>query len=350
MRTEKTPERPPLTRALDMLNGGDIEGAADLCQRLLDQAPNDPALHQLAAAIALRLNNAETALRWASSSLGLRPDHPPTLLIAGHAARITGKIADALTYFKRARALAPQRAEAAFMICVILLERADGEARSALDDCLRHFPENAEWQLIGTALLKTGQQEAALAAFTRAARAAPTCALHMQRGTMLQSLGRLAEALEALRAAQALEPRNVEILLQLGLCLRRLGRHMQAREMLEQAIACDSSSARAWFALGLVAHDMKDWPAAIHSYQCALTNAPDLAEAAVNLGIARQESGDLEGARSAYRQAMRLRDDTFGRIAQALSTASHGELWLDLAALRSSLAQSECDEADRRAR
>ena len=36
--------------------------------------------------------------------------------------------------------------------------------------------------------------------------------------------------------------------------------------------------------------------------------------------------------------ALRLRPDTFGRVAQALAAAPTGEAWLDLAALRHSLA------------
>jgi hypothetical protein len=41
----------------------------------------------------------------------------------------------------------------------------------------------------------------------------------------------------------------------------------------------------------------------------------------------------------AYAEAYRLRPQTFGTIAMALTSAPHGRLWLDEAALRSSLAQ-----------
>jgi cytochrome c-type biogenesis protein CcmH/NrfG len=52
-----------------------------------------------------------------------------------------------------------------------------------------------------------------------------------------------------------------------------------------------------------------------------------------------QESGDLDSAIRAYTKAYRLRPQTFGTIAMALTSAPHGRLWLDEAALRSSLAQ-----------
>jgi cytochrome c-type biogenesis protein CcmH/NrfG len=50
-----------------------------------------------------------------------------------------------------------------------------------------------------------------------------------------------------------------------------------------------------------------------------------------------QELGDLEGAMRAYAQAYRMRPQTFGTIAMALTSAPHGRLWLDQAALRRAL-------------
>ena len=46
---------------------------------------------------------------------------------------------------------------------------------------------------------------------------------------------------------------------------------------------------------------------------------------------------DLDGAMRAYAEAYRLRPTMFGTIAMALTSAPHGRLWLDEAALRRSL-------------
>ena len=46
----------------------------------------------------------------------------------------------------------------------------------------------------------------------------------------------------------------------------------------------------------------------------------------------------MAAAKTAYQLALRLQPDTFGRIAQALAAAPIGEVWLDIAALRGSLA------------
>ena len=73
------------------------------------------------------------------------------------------------------------------------------------------------------------------------------------------------------------------------------------------------------------------------AYRTALEKKPEHAEAALNLGIVLQEDGDLDGAMAAYAAAYRLRPAMFGTIAMALTSAPHGRLWLDEAALRRSL-------------
>jgi len=328
-----------LEDALALLRKGELASASELGERLLKGDEKNPSLHQLAATIALAQGEGETAVKAAARSLALRPDHTPTLLLGGHAARSARRLPDALAYFQRALARSPERPEASFMTCIVLLELGSKEAQGMLAHCLEAFPnDSAGWRAIGDALDKRGQTEAALAAFSRANRAAPSVELSMRRGALLNALGRVAEAIEAFREAQALQADNFDAAMQLALAYRRLGDFETARQTVERAVTLDPGSAKAWFALGLVAEKQRDWPASIAAYRRALAAQPDLAEAAVNLGIVLQESGDLTAARQAYCNALNIRPDTFGRIAQALSAAPTGELWLDLQSLRRSLA------------
>src|SRR5437763_830296 len=64
---------------------------------------------------------------------------------------------------------------------------------------------------------------------------------------------------------------------------------------------------------------------------------PKHAGPALNLGVAMQESGDPDAAMQFYGTAYRLRPQMFGSIAMALTSAAHGRLWLDEAALRHAL-------------
>ena len=87
---------------------------AGLCEGILRSAPRDPAAHQLAATVALRRGRLEDAARSANSSLELRPDHVPTLIVAARAARAAGDIAQARLWLERAGRLAPDRPEPLF--------------------------------------------------------------------------------------------------------------------------------------------------------------------------------------------------------------------------------------------
>lgn len=339
MRPGQDTDESDLRMALSALRAGDLGAAATIAQRLLQDMPDDPAVHQLAAVVALQQGETDQAVRSAATSLALRPDHVPTLVIAGRAARAAGDLAGAAVFFRRAAALAPDRADAAFLTCVTLLELGDPDAGTLLRRLFDQFPDDADgWHLLGAALQRAGQLEAALVALTRAAHARPSLALHLRRGMLLESLGRLVEAADAYRAAADQASDSGEAALKLGLCLRRMGDTENAAAALERAALLAPESSEAWFAAGLVRQDKRDFGSAADAYRRALELRPDLAEAAVNLGICHQENGDMAAAKAAYALALRLRPDTFGRVAQALAAAPTGEVWLDLAALRASLA------------
>ncbi|MDE3012086.1 MAG: tetratricopeptide repeat protein, partial [Pseudomonadota bacterium] len=61
---------------------------------------------------------------------------------------------------------------------------------------------------------------------------------------------------------------------------------------------------------------------------------PDHAEAEFNLGIVLQQTGDFDHAMQAYGRAVQRKPECFGRVAQAVTAASRGRLWLDPAELR----------------
>jgi tetratricopeptide (TPR) repeat protein len=106
--------------------------------------------------------------------------------------------------------------------------------------------------------------------------------------------------------------------------------------LLERATAGDAP-ASVWFNLGLARQDLRDHAGAAAAYRRAIEINPEHAEAAVNLGVALQDSGDIDAAMQAYATAWRMRPASFGLIAQALTSAPHGRLWLDEESLRRAL-------------
>jgi tetratricopeptide (TPR) repeat protein len=265
--------------------------------------PNERNL--IEAAQLLRGGQAEAARQACLTLLRLRPDHPAALLLLGRAARTLGDLSGSAAAFRRAADLEPGRPEAAFLLCAVLLQSGDPQAQAVLGGLLDRFPgHSVGWEDLGRTLYEAGKLEAALVCFTRAAKAAPSFPLAMRRGAILRSLGRLPAAIEAFQAAVALK----------------------------------TDAATAWFWLGLCHQDQAELPAAADAYRAALRRDGTLAEAAVNLGTVLQGQGRLEEAKQVYGLALRQRPDSFGRIAQALTTSPKGELWLDLARLRARLA------------
>jgi tetratricopeptide (TPR) repeat protein len=324
---------------LAALRDGRIERAETLARALIDDAPDDPAAHQLVATVAWQRGDHGETLRFARSCLALQPGHAPTLVLAGRAARAAGDGDLALQFLREAAQRSPERADAAFSLCIAQLERGDPDANGALHDLLRRFPNDADgWHEIGSTLHKAGKFEAALVAFTRAAEAARHPRHELARAASLRALGRHGEAADVLRKAGSRSPDHADIALQLALCQHKLGDLAAARTGLERILASHDDSANLWFAYGLVCQDAHDPAAAITAYRRALELSPELAEAHVNLGICLQQTGDIASAKAMFGRAMRLRADTFGRIAQALSAAPRGEMWLDAERLRRSLA------------
>ena len=129
--------------------------------------------------------------------------------------------------------------------------------------------------------------------------------------------------------------------LALGAFLQDCGKFKAAIVALSRATRSgDATFAEASYRLGLAQQDVGDHDAAARAYRAALHRRPDFHEAAFNLGVSLQEAGDLDAAIAAYGQALRLRPESLARIAQALTSARHGALWLDPLALRGVLTEA----------
>jgi len=262
-------------RATAAFNAGSRDEARVLCEQGLAGAPGDPMLSHLLAAVLFSQGEIESARGHVETSLASRPGNAAAHLLAARIARAAGDFDAALSHLDRAIALAPQREG--------FLEKARTLDQASL-------------------------YQASLRTATR----------------------------EAWQAILKIVPQNIEAAARLGRLAWEDGDHTLAASLLERAVAGDAP-ASAWFDLGLVRQDLRDYDKAASAYRKALEKKPEHAEAALNLGTVLQENGDLDGAIRAYAAAYRLRPAMFGTIAMALTSAPHGRLWLDEAALRQAL-------------
>jgi tetratricopeptide (TPR) repeat protein len=211
-------------------------------------------------------------------------------------------------------------------------------ARGHIETSLANRPGNAAAHLLAARIARTQQDfEAALSHLDSAIAIAPQREAFVEKARTLDQAGMRPQAREAWQAILKVIPAHPEAAARLGRMAFEDGDPATTASLLERATAGDAP-ASVWFDLGLARQDLRDYPAAASAYRKALALKSDYAEAALNLGIVLQESGDPDAAMRAYRDAYRLRPDMFGRIAMALTSASHGRLWLDEDALRRSLA------------
>jgi tetratricopeptide (TPR) repeat protein len=262
-------------QATAAFNAGQPDEARRLCDKGLSRAPGDPMLHHLLAAVLFSQGEFPSARAHVETSLTKRPGNAAAHLLAARIARANKDFDAALSHLDLVIAIAPQRE-----------------------------------------------------AFLEKARTLDQASLHQ---TSLRLPAR-----EAWRAILEVIPQHQEAAARLGRLAWEDGDFAISADLLERVVAGDAP-ASVWFDLGLVRQDLRDYQGAATAYRKAIEIRPDYAEAALNLGIVLQEAGDLERAMRAYVEAYRLRPQTFGTIAMALTSASHGRLWLDEASLRRSL-------------
>jgi tetratricopeptide (TPR) repeat protein len=210
-------------------------------------------------------------------------------------------------------------------------------ARTHVETSLAKRPANTAAHLLAARIARDAKDfGGALSHLDRAIAIAPQREIFLEKARILDQAGHRLQAREAWRAILEVVPQNAEAAARLGRLAWEDGDHGLAVTLLERAAASDAP-ASIWFDLGLARQDLRNYDGAATAYRKALEIKPDHAEAALNLGVVLQESCDLDNAMRAYAEAYRLRPQMFGTIAMALTSAPHGRMWLDEASLRRSL-------------
>ena len=217
---------------------------------------------------------------------------------------------------------------------------ASGEieaARGHIETSLVKRPDNAAARLLAARLARAaGDFDRALSHLDRGIAIAPQREAFIEKARTLDRAGLRPQARQAWNAILDAVPNNLEAAARSGRLAWEDGELSLAKKFLER-VTHTEVPASVWFDLGLVRQDLRDHAGAAIAYRKAIDLKPDHAEATFNLGVVLQEAGLLDDAMRVYARAYRLRPSSFGQIAMALSSASHGGLWLDEAALRRAL-------------
>jgi tetratricopeptide (TPR) repeat protein len=266
------------------------ESAANRAQDLPDTGDLAPAVRLaacLAGARAARvLGHLDAAARLLRAALDAEPDHPEGLAELGEVLCETGDWPAARAALERRLAL-PAESGLRAHLCTLL----------------------------GTALAGSREPEAALARFLEARELAPEMdAAHAGAAETLERLGRLGEAVLALRTFAGASPRPDEraarLLRAAELELRREGRESEAETLLRESSELDPRCGRAWRLLaGLAAGQgrvAESLDLATRGLERAAGDDPARADLAELRGAALEQRGDRADAAAAYRMAAEL--------------------------------------------
>jgi Flp pilus assembly protein TadD len=194
-----------------------------------------------------------------------------------------------------------------------VLPRGPGDTRPALQEALMRrrlakYPADFTAHFNLAAVLQSaGKLEEAVGHYRAALTARPDSAAAVNSlGTVFQQLGRLEEAVALYRRAVELSPRYANAHYNLGNSLLALNRPDEAAPHLAEVVRAHPDDAGAYTSLGTAYALQGDAAQAISAYERAIAINPEAADAYVSLGYVLSNTGDLAGAAKCLEQVVRL--------------------------------------------
>lgn len=273
------------------LQAGRVADAWAMAGDLLERAPKNPSVLNVAAIAAFQWGDPETARNLLIEAVRRRPNDAEFQMNLGNVLAGLGMEDHALSAYASAQALAPKYAEPAFNAGMLLL----GMGRNA--DAAERFAQALERD--------PGHVPATL-----------------QRAEALCRMDDLVGARALLEALVNRRPADAAARTNLAAVLGVLGLHADALAMAEIAIAADPGLAEAHYNAGVQELALNNPVGAFTRFRHALALQPQNAAAALNMGEAALLSGDRDGAERGFARALDL-DPTFAKAA-----ISHADLML----------------------
>lgn len=290
-----------------LVSEGELRAAQDEFDRLVQRFPDTPDLRLSYALVAFENNE-----------LGLAREQLEQLVAQGQrtsdAYYYLGRIAESENNPERALELYGQVAEGSHFFPALaraselLAERGDTEAaRERIRTLRQRNPEQAEqlWQVEVNFLLQQGHETAAMAAANTALEAFPgNTRLLYSRAMLLESVGRLDDAIADLQAILAQEPDNATALNALGYILTvNTERYDEAQALIEQALALDPDNPAILDSMGWVLFQQGETESALDYLRQAFAAFPD-PEVAAHYGEVLWHTGDQAQARVVWRRGL----------------------------------------------
>ncbi|HSQ05931.1 MAG TPA: tetratricopeptide repeat protein [Burkholderiales bacterium] len=330
-------------QAQQRMQQGDVAGAEQLCQQVLQQAPRNPEALWIIGVIRLMNGQASEAVSALEQVVAVSPRHGAALESLGLARLMLGEFAEAERVLRTAAALPGAPASVPMRLgLAILNQNRPAEAIAHLERALRLDPRSSDARLnMGLALARSGDMQGAEQRFHEVLREAPDHpdalfnlgVLHLEReeweaaqqwfekalqcapqfagalvnlGIALRKRGALMESEAALRRAIAIEPNLPAAGDNLAQTLAMAGRLVEAREQYLATLRLAPQLLSAREGLAAVCFALHRFQEALPHLHAILEAEPDNVRALTALGEALYQSGRLDEALAAAQRANAL--------------------------------------------
>ncbi|OUS10618.1 hypothetical protein A9Q90_00630 [Gammaproteobacteria bacterium 54_18_T64] len=283
----------------------ELEAAFASCHQALNLDANCPEALSNMGRVLFQLGRHGEAHDHYDQALKLKPEDAQTHTALGNTLRELQRPDEAIEHYRAGLALAPHRGEIHFELATALrLMGRQSEARQHYQSAVDCEPNSAEahYQL-GLAL---GQGDAAIEHLQKALTIAPqhTDAL-ANLGRSYAALGKLQPALDCYQKTLELQPDDAETLCVTATLLEQLGQLNGAAQRYSRAQFLALQQLESSELLAFTADKLEGIHDTIKNVATRGALEPLAADVLNNLGLARQELGQLDRADEHYRYAMR---------------------------------------------
>jgi len=321
---------------------GDIKGARDLGEKLLDFQSSNPTLLHLVGMLCCQTGDLARGILLLERCLRQTPGDMTARLNLVRALLDAGKPEQAEAVCANADVTGNPEWLRLHGDILKSLQQFDAAGRAYEAALTINTGDSEAWNNLGNIRLENGDPDGAIAAFERARTLQPESALILTNlGKALAAGHQYSESLVELQRAAQLAPQDTNTLLEFGRMMNRVGRSREALEVLGAAARLDRSNPEVFVAIGLAFAQFGEFDRAEQAYRFAIEAGPTFAQAYVNLGLLLEQSNRVEQLDEliAAAKANRIARDELAYI-EALSLFRKGELSEALQHVRSTDSES----------
>lgn len=289
-----------------LFQSGNLEAAERASRELLPRLPGNPDLRHMMALVSLNLGRPDEALARIDALASELPGDMYVHNTRGAILQSLGRIEDSVVAYRRAHELDPAYLDSAGNLAMAL--HLAGRAQEAFQFCrdiAARSPRFLPVQMVGGySGLAIGRLPEAQSFFAQALDLAPGNAEALQgRGMVLRRLGRHAEAVRELEAAEAAAPGNLEWRVEYAAALVDAGNPARAEAVCHAILEGAPGHPGATAMLGTLHHNSGRFEDALRAYDAAIEGRPRDAAVHTNRGVALLALKRASDAESALRTA-----------------------------------------------